>query len=95
MTKDKLVMEIKALREIVAMGQDKLGEDQYLDMEMMQAKVDKACQVVAEFSPEDAGEVRKPLSMLLEDLESYSSIISKRQDELDNETKDNDTTVEQ
>jgi hypothetical protein len=95
MTKDKLIMEIKALREIISMGQSKLEEDQYLDMEMMQAKVDEACQVVAEFSPEDAGEVREPLSMLLEDLESYSSIIRKRQDELDNETKDNDTTVEQ
>ena len=90
MTKDELIAEIEALRRIMAMGQSKLMEDQYLDMEMMQAKVDKACQVVADFSPEDAGEIREPLTALLDCLQSYSNIISKLQNKLDN-----DTTVEQ
>jgi hypothetical protein len=91
MTKDELFADILALREIVAMGQDKLNNDQYLDMEMIQVKVDEACQVVAEFSPEDAGEVREPLSLLLDELKSYFNIIGEHQKNLENATKDNDT----
>ena len=47
MTKDELIAEIEALRGIVAMGQDKLKESQYLDMELMQAKVDAAASTFA------------------------------------------------
>ena len=49
MTRDELIAEIAALRGILAIGQDKLKENEYLDMEMMQAKVDDVCQVVADF----------------------------------------------
>ena len=95
MTKDELFADILALREIVAMGQDKLNNDQYLDMEMIQVKVDEACQVVAEFSPEDAGEVREPLSTLINDLKSYSNIIGELQDNFNNEAENNDTASDQ
>ena len=95
MTKDELIAEIEALRRIMAMGQSKLMEDQYLDMEMIQVKVDEACQVVAEFSPEDAGEVREPLSTLINDLKSYSNTIGELQDNLNNEAENNDTASDQ
>lgn len=94
MTKDELIAEIEALRGIVAMGQDKLKENQYLDMELMQAKVDEVCQVVANFSPEDAGEIREPLSALLGDLQSYSNFVGEHQDKLENTTEDSNTTVD-
>lgn len=84
MTKDELVAEIEALRGIVAMGQSKLEEDQYLDMEIMQAKVDEACQIVADLSPEDASEVRAPLSALLDDLQAYAKIVSEYGDDGNN-----------
>ena len=76
MTKDDIISEIEALRSIVAMGKDKLKEGQYLDMDMMQAKVDNACEEVAELSPEDAIEVREPLNALLDDLKTYADSIT-------------------
>ncbi len=95
MTKDELIAEIEALRGIVAMGREKLKENQYLDMEMMQAKVDEACQVVADFSPEDAGEIREPLSELLEDLQSYSNYVGEHQEKLENTSEDGNTATDQ
>ena len=94
MTKDELIAEIEALRGIVAMGQDKLKENQYLDMELIQAKVDEACQVVADLSPEDAGEIREPLSVLLGDLQSYSNFVGEQQEKLENTAADSNTTVD-
>ena len=94
MTKDELIAEIEALRGIVAMGQNKLKENQYLDMELMQAKVDEACQVVADFSPEDAVEIREPLSALLGDLQSYSHFVGEHQENLENTAEDSNTTVD-
>tara|TARA_A100000164_G_scaffold332533_1_gene322511 strand:- start:169 stop:453 length:285 start_codon:yes stop_codon:yes gene_type:complete len=94
MTKDELIAEIEALRGIVAMGQDKLKESQYLDMELMQAKVDAACQVVADFSPDDAVEIREPLSALLGDLQSYSNFVGEHQENLENTAEDSNTTVD-
>ena len=94
MTKDELVAEIEALRGIVAMGQDKLKENQYLDMELIQAKVDEACQVVADLSSEDAGEIREPLSALLGDLQSYSNFVGEQQEKLENTAEDSNTTVD-
>ena len=94
MTKDELIAEIEALRGIVAMGQDKLKENQYLDMELLQAKVDEACQVVADFLPEDAGEIREPLSALLGDLQSYSNFVGEHQENLENTAEDSNTTVD-
>ena len=44
MTKDEIISEIEALRSIVAMGKDKLKDGQYMDMDMMQARVDNACE---------------------------------------------------
>ena len=76
MTKDEIISEIEALRRIVAMGKDKLKESQYLDMDMMQAKVDNACEEVAELSPEDAIEVRNPLNALLDDLKAYADYVT-------------------
>ena len=76
MTKDEIISEIGALRSIVAMGKDKLKEGQYLDMEMMQAKVDNACEEVAELSPEDASELRDPLNALLDDLKTYADYVA-------------------
>ena len=76
MTKDEIISEIGSLRSIVAMGKDKLKEGQYLDMEMMQAKVDNACEEVAELSPEDAIEVREPLNALLDDLKAYADYVT-------------------
>ena len=95
MTKDELIAEIEALRGIVAMGQDKLKENQFLDMEMMQAKVDEACQVVADFSPEDAGEVRGPLSELLDDLQSYSNYVGEHRKDLEDTAEDSNTAPDQ
>ena len=94
MTKDELIAEIEALRGIVAMSQDKLKESQYLDMELMRAKVDEACQVVADFSPEDAVEIREPLSALLGDLQSYSNFVGEQQENLENTAEDSNTTVD-
>ena len=76
MTKDEIISEIKALRSIVALGKDKLKEGHYLDMDMMQAKVDNACEEVAELSPEDAIEVRDPLNALLDDLKAYAEYVT-------------------
>ena len=76
MIKDEIISEIEALRRIVAMGKDKLKEGQYLDMDMMQAKVDNACEEVAELSPEDAIEVRDPLNALLDDLKAYANDVT-------------------
>ena len=45
-------------------------------MDMMQAKVDNACEEVAELSPEDAIEVREPLNALLDDLKTYADSIT-------------------
>jgi len=84
MTKDEIISEIERLRSIVAMGHDKLKEDQYLDMNLMQEKVDLACQEVAELVPEDAIEVREPLDALMEDLKSYAVYI----ENLDNDEND-------
>ena len=94
MTKDELIAEIEALRGIVAMSQDKLKESQYLDMELMRAKVDEACQVVADFSPEDAVEIREPLSALLGDLQSYYNFVGEQQKNLENTAEDSNTTVD-
>ena len=94
MTKDELIAEIEALRGIVAMSQDKLKESQYLDMELMRAKVDEACQVVADFSPEDAVEIREPLSALLGDLQSYSNFVGEQRENLENTAEDSNTTVD-
>ena len=76
MTKDEIISEIGSLRSIVAMGKDKLKEGQYLDMNMMQAKGDNACEEVAELSPEDAIEVRDPLNALLDDLKAYADFVA-------------------
>tara|TARA_B100000700_G_C14462841_1_gene586940 strand:+ start:133 stop:411 length:279 start_codon:yes stop_codon:yes gene_type:complete len=76
MTKDEIISEIEALRSIVAMGKDKLKEGQYLDMDMMQAKVENACEEVAELSPEDATEVRDPLNALLDGLKAYADSVA-------------------
>lgn len=81
MTKDEIIEQIEALRGIIAMGEGKLAENQYLDMELMQSKVDETCQEVADLSPEDAGDVRAPLETLLEDLQAYSNFVSKHIDE--------------
>ncbi|MEE2688374.1 MAG: hypothetical protein VX430_03005 [Pseudomonadota bacterium] len=75
MTKDEIISEIDSLRSIVAMGKDKLKEDQYIDMNLMQEQVDITCKEVAELSPEDAIEVREPLNALMEDLKSYAVYI--------------------
>ena len=95
MTRDELLSQIKALRGIVAMGQDKLRENLYLDMEMIQGKLDEACEAVVDFSAEDAAEVREPLSTLINDLKSYSNIIGELQDNLNNEAENNDTSSDQ
>jgi len=95
MTRDELLSQIKALRGIVAMGQDKLKENLYLDMEMIQGKLDEACEAVVDFSAEDAAEVREPLSTLINDLKSYSNIIGELQDNLNNEAENNDTASDQ
>jgi hypothetical protein len=95
MTRDELLSQIKALRGIVAMGQDKLRENLYLDMEMIQGKLDEACEAVVDFSAEDAAEVREPLSTLINDLKSYSNIIGELQDNLNNEAENNDTASDQ
>jgi hypothetical protein len=79
----------------VAMGQDKLRENLYLDMEMIQGKLDEACEAVVDFSAEDAAEVRKPLSTLIDDLKSYSNTIGEHQDNLNNEAENNDTASDQ
>ena len=76
MTKDEIISEIAALHSIVALGKDKLKEGQYLDMDMMQARVDNACEEVAELSPEDAIEVRDPLNALLDDLKAYADYVA-------------------
>jgi len=78
MTKDEILTTLESLREIVAMGKDKLEEGQYIDMEMMQAKIDETCQDIAELEPEEAGEVREPLNDLLEDLQAYSSYVGEK-----------------
>ena len=75
MTKDEILEALKALRGVVEMGKDKLEEGQYIDMEMMQAKIDETCQEIAELEPEEAGEVREPLNDLLKDLQAYSAYI--------------------
>ena len=75
MTKDEILEALEALRGVVKMGKDKLEEGQYIDMEMMQAKIDETCQEIAELEPEEAGEVREPLNDLLEDLQAYSAYI--------------------
>jgi DNA-binding transcriptional MerR regulator len=95
MTRDELLSQIKALRGIVAMGQDKLRENLYLDMEMIQGKLDEACEAVVDFSAEDAAEVREPLSTLINDLKSYSNTIGELQDNLNNEAENNDTASDQ
>ena len=76
MVKDDIISEIEVLRSIVAMGKDKLKEGQYLDMDMIQARVDNACEEVAELSPEDAIEVREPLNALLDDLKAYADSVT-------------------
>ena len=75
MTKDEILKALEALRGVVEMGKDKLEEGQYIDMEMMQAKIDETCQEIAELEPEEAGEVREPLNDLLKDLQAYSAYI--------------------
>ena len=75
MTKDEILEALEALRGVVEMGKDKLEEGQYIDMEMMQAKIDETCEEIAELEPEEAGEVREPLNDLLEDLKAYSAYI--------------------
>ncbi len=75
MTKDEILEALEALRGVVEMGKDKLEEGQYIDMEMMQAKIDETCQEIAELEPEEAGEVREPLNDLLKDLQAYSAYI--------------------
>lgn len=75
MNKDELIAEIEVLRQIVAMGHDRLTEEQYLDMELMQSKVDAACQELAELTPQEAAEVRQSLTDLLESLQKYSSSV--------------------
>ena len=75
MTKDEILETLVALRGVVEMGKDKLEEGQYIDMEMMQAKIDETCQEIAELEPEEAGEVREPLNDLLKDLQAYSAYI--------------------
>ena len=81
MTKDELIAEITMLREIIVMGHDRLAENQYIDMNVMQSKVEAACQEVAEMSPEEATDVRQALTELLEDLQNYSTNVSKHIDQ--------------
>jgi len=76
MTKDEIIREIEALRSIVAMAHDKLEEGQYIDMAVMQEKVDHTCQEVAELEPDEAQEVREPLNSFLEDLQAYASFVT-------------------
>ena len=66
------------------MGQDKLNEDQYLDMDKVQSQVDITCEQVAELSPEDASEVREPLSQLLDDLKTYACLVDEVEREENN-----------
>ena len=75
MLKDEILEALKALRRVVEMGKDKLEEGQYIDMEIMQAKIDETCQEIAELEPEEAEEVREPLNDLLKDLQAYSAYI--------------------
>ena len=75
MTKDEILEALEALRRVVEMGKDKLEDGQYIDMEMMQAKIDETCQEIAELEPEEAREVREPLNDLLKDLQAYSAYI--------------------
>ena len=75
MNKDDLIAEIEVLRQIVAMGKERLTQEQYLDMDLMQSKVDAACQEVAELTPEEAADVRQSLSDLLDDLQKYSASV--------------------
>ncbi|MBO89448.1 MAG: hypothetical protein CMP14_07995 [Rickettsiales bacterium] len=88
MTKDEILETVEALRSIIATGKDKLADGQYLEMELMQTKIDEICQEIAELTPEEAEEVREPLKDFLEDLQTYSSHI----DGMAN-TADSDTTV--
>jgi len=83
MTKDEIIAEIETLQGIVSMAYEKLQENQYLNMDMLQERLDKTCQNVADLSPEEAGDVRDPLTDLMEALQAYSSII-------DEKLKDND-----
>lgn len=88
MTKDEILETVEALRSIIATGKDKLADGQYLEMELMQTKIDEICQEIAELTPEEAEEVREPLKDFLKDLQTYSSHI----DGMAN-TRDSDTTV--
>ena len=77
MTKDEILEALEALRGVVEMGKDKLEEGQYIDMEMMQAKIDETCQEIAELEPEEAGEVREPLNDLLKTFKRTQHILAK------------------
>jgi len=76
MNKDEIIGEIEALRAVIAMGHDRMRDNQFIDMELMQSKVEAACQEVAELAPDDAGDVREALTALLDDLQKYSTSLS-------------------
>ena len=86
MTKDEILETVDALRSIVATGKDKLDEGQYIEMGLMQTKIDEICQEIAELTPEEAEEVRKPLKDFLEDLQTYSSYIDGMANSADSDT---------
>lgn len=78
MNKDEIIGEIEALRAVIATGHDRMRENQFIDMELMQSKVEAVCQDVAELAPDDAGDVREALTALLEDLQKYSTSVSEQ-----------------
>jgi hypothetical protein len=86
MTKDEILETVDALRSIVATGKDKLEEGQYIEMGLMQTKIDEICQEIAELTPEEAEEVRDPLKDFLEDLQTYSSYIDGMANSADSDT---------
>ena len=86
MTKEEILETVHALRSIVATGKDKLEEGQYIEMGIMQAKIDEICQEIAELTPEEAEEVRNPLKNFLEDLQTYSSYIDGMAGSADSDT---------
>ena len=86
MTKDEILETVDALRSIVATGKDKLDEGQYIEMGLMQTKIDEICQEIAELTPEEAEEVREPLKDFLEDLQTYSSYIDGIENSADSDT---------
>ena len=73
MNTEEILETVHALRSIVASGKDKLKEGQYIEMGLMQEKIDEICLEIAELTPEEAEAVRDPLMDFLEELQTYAS----------------------